>query len=229
MNRTIIRNAVAGTTLVASAALAAPAFACLPSDTGSTTASPSSASAAWAASDAKSGAKDPKTKAPTAKDPKASTLTFAEKRAKVLDRIDARLAGLKALRAKVVGSDRLTSEQQSAWLAKIDAATAALSGLRSDVAADTTTAQLKDDLKAFATAHQGDLRQLGAGHHRWGKHHERKAVDPGRDAKQAGSHVARHRGDNRRDGSHESRQDGQSGAARTVSYRQHAGAGSRHG
>src|SRR6478672_11200064 len=123
VNRTIIRNAVAGTTLVATAALAAPAYACLPSETGSAPASTTftAQQASWAASNVKTEAKDPKSAAPT----------FAQVQAKVLKRLDAKLAALKAWRSKVATSDRLTSTQRATWLGKIDTASAALSQLRS--------------------------------------------------------------------------------------------------
>jgi len=198
VNRTIIRNAVAGTALVATAALAAPAYACVPAETGAAPAGTSAGveHASWAASNVKTAAKDPKTAAST----------FAQVQAKVLKKLDARLAALKALRAKVAGSDRLTSAQQATALSKLDAATAALSSLRSQVAADTTTEQIRADLSAFKTAYSDDLRALATLWHRDARHDPKSRQDPkSRDARHGtcdgkhgpdpSSYAGRHRGD----------------------------------
>jgi hypothetical protein len=174
VNRTIIRNAVAGTALVATAALAAPAYACVPAETGTAPASTPAGveHASWAASNVKTAAQDPQTAAPT----------FAQVQAKVLKKLDARVGALQALRAKVAAGDRLTAARRASALSTIDAATAALSSLRSQVAADTTTEQIRADLTAFKTKH--DPRSSA----RHGQCDGRHGQDPT-------SYAGRHRGD----------------------------------
>jgi hypothetical protein len=132
---------------------AAPAYACRTGDGGvqplsATTVSAASASGLPATDEAQ-------------QKPSADVL-----RTKVLGHIDALTARLAEARQKVTGSDRLTSEQQAAWLKRLDAAAAALAGLREQVAADTTSVEIWQDLRAFWKDHRGLMAVAG---HRW--HH----------------------------------------------------------
>ncbi|HET8616294.1 MAG TPA: hypothetical protein VFL94_12275 [Actinomycetales bacterium] len=110
------------------------------------------------------------TKVAFSADPATRTMpTTDQVRSVVLGHIDRLVAQLEDARTKVAASDRLSDDEQAAWLERIDAAAAALSDLRDEVAADSTTGEIWTDLRAFWKDHR-DL--MGVTGKRW-HHHAR--------------------------------------------------------
>lgn len=138
---------------------AAPAYACRTTDGG---VQPLGTSAATALSDTVASGMP-------ATDDTRQKPSVDELRAKVLAHIDALTARLADVTQRVTDSDRLTTEQQAAWLERIDAASSALADLREQVAADSTSTEIWRDLRAFWKGHRELMAVAG---HRWHRIHE---------------------------------------------------------
>jgi hypothetical protein len=91
-----------------------------------------------------------------------SSLTLADLQAKLDAKIADGLAWIDAIEAKVSASDRLSDEQKSAFLARLQTKEDALTQLRADVAAATSVDEVKAALKA---ADFGLFGRCGWHHH----------------------------------------------------------------
>jgi hypothetical protein len=171
MTRTATRVVAAVGATVVMMGLATPALACIKNESSAARAVAASSDPAKSSSQAKN---DPG-KA-FHKSDQWKSLTLADLQAKLDAKIADGLAWLDAIEAKVSASDRLSDEQKSAFLAKLQAKEDALTQLRADVAAATTTDEVKAALKA---ADFGLFGRCGwhHGHHFGDRHHDGRFGD----------------------------------------------------
>jgi hypothetical protein len=153
MTRTATRVAAAVGATVVMAGLATPAMACTTTDEGGRSSAVSS--------DTRQA--DPAKASWTGKH--LSSVTLADAQAKLDRRIAARLAWLDKVEAKVSGSDRLSADQQSGILSRLQSVEDALTQLRGDIAAATTRAELRSVLASDNAARLMQHRGWGFGTH----------------------------------------------------------------
>jgi hypothetical protein len=204
MTRTATRVAAAVGATVVMMGLATPALACVSTEAGGARAVAVSSDPAKSADQAKNDPGKAFHKADHFK-----SLTLAELQAKLDAKIGDGLVWIDAIKAKVSASDRLSDEQKAAFLAKLQAKQDALTQLRADVAAATTTDEVKAALKA------ADFGLFGrSGWHHGGRfgdrHHDGRFGDRHHNGGLGGDNNQRHgdngiRGGNDRRGGHDQR------------------------